>query len=163
MSIKITTKKLLIFLLTASIFALTFAYISQFVFGFQPCILCLHQRKPFFGIIALTTLALIFFKKENLQKIAFFFCIIFLLINSGIATYHVGVEQKIFHGPTVCSSQNLDEIQNLAELEKALLATKAVRCDEPEFFFLKLSMAAWNLIFCTALAVLSLLLLRRKN
>ncbi len=156
-------KRLLIFLLLSSTIALLFAYISQFIFNYQPCILCLYERKPFFAIIALTALALLFFKTKKFQKIAFYFCIIFLIINAGIAFYHVGVEQKIFQGPSTCSSQNLDEITDLEELKNALLATKAVRCDEPQFFFLNLSMAAWNLIYCLGLALLSLLLYRFAN
>lgn len=156
-------KKLLIFLLTASIIALTSAYISQFIFNYQPCILCLYQRKPFFAVIALTTLALLFFKSEKFCKIAFFTSVIFLIINSAIATYHVGVEQKIFKGPSTCSSQNLNEIDNIEELKTALLHTKAVRCDEPQFFFMKLSMAAWNAIYCAALALAAFLIYRRRN
>ena len=35
----------------ASFVALISAYISQYIFGFEPCVLCYHQRKPFFVII----------------------------------------------------------------------------------------------------------------
>ena len=161
MSIK-TNKNLLIFLFSAAALALIFAYISQFVFNYQPCILCLYQRKPFFAIIALTLSALVFFKTEKSQKTIIFFCIIFLIINAGIAFYHVGVEQKIFKGFSGCSSQNLNEINDLEELKKALLATKAVRCDQPQFFLLSLSMAAWNLIYCITIALFSFLHLQKR-
>jgi disulfide bond formation protein DsbB len=144
-----TEKKSLILLLFAAIFALVFAYISQFVFGYQPCILCLYQRVPFFVVIAVSLLAL---TAKKLQKIAVTFCAILFLINCGIAFYHVGVEQKIFTGPTTCAASNLNDFDNLEDLENALKKTKAVRCDEPQFFFLKLSMAAWNLIYCGLLA-----------
>ncbi len=150
-------------LLTSSIFALIFAYISQFGFDLQPCILCLYQRKPFFAIIALTTIAIVFFKSEKFKKIAFFFCIFFLLINVGIATYHVGVEQKIFQGPTTCSSENLNDLKNLDELRDALMKTKAIRCDVPSFVFLGLSMAAWNVIFCLGLILISIRLKKLRE
>lgn len=153
----------LILLLTSSIFALTFAYISQFGFDLQPCILCLYQRKPFFAIIALTTIAIVFFKSEKFKKIAFFFCIFFLLINVGIATYHVGVEQKIFQGPTTCSSENLNDLGNLDELRDALMKTKAIRCDVPSFVFLGLSMAAWNVFFCLGLILISIRLKKLRG
>lgn len=160
MSEKIIIKSLLIFLFISSAVALISAYIAQFGFDLQPCILCLHQRKPFFAIIALTALALIFFKSEKAKKIALFFCIIFLTINAAIAAYHVGVEKKIFRGPSVCSSENLNNIENLEELKTALMHTKAIRCDEPNFIFLDLSMAAWNFIYCTILVALTLIFLR---
>lgn len=153
----------LTFLLTSSILALVFAYISQFGFDLQPCILCLYQRKPFFAIIALATIAVVFFKSEKSKKIAFFFCIFFLLINVGIATYHVGVEKKIFQGPTTCSSENLNNLENLDELRDALMKTKAIRCDVPSFVFLGLSMAAWNVIFCLSLILISIRLKKSRE
>ena len=70
-----------------------------------------------------------------------------MLFNIGLASYHVGVEQKIFKGPSSCSSNDLNEIEDLEKLKEVLLKTKAIRCDEPQFFFLGLSMAAWNLIY----------------
>ncbi|MFZ9470707.1 MAG: disulfide bond formation protein B, partial [Rickettsiales bacterium] len=35
----------------SSFLALLLAYISEFVFNFQPCILCYYQRKPYFAIL----------------------------------------------------------------------------------------------------------------
>jgi len=149
-------KTALIFLALASIFGLTFAYISQYVFGYEPCILCLYQRKPFFAIIAAALIGVAFFKSEKSRKITFFICIALLAINCSIAFYHVGVEQKIFAGPTTCSSStNLNDITDLAELEAAFMKTKAIRCDEPTFFLLGLSMAVWNFIFCLFLIIFS--------
>ncbi|MBU6338450.1 MAG: disulfide bond formation protein B [Rickettsiales bacterium] len=141
-----------LFLLISSIAALCFAYISQYVFDMQPCVLCFYQRKPFFAIIALTSLTLIFFKSEKFKKISIYLCALLLLINIGIASYHVGVENKIFKGPTTCSaSQNLNEITDLEELKIAINNTKAIKCDEPAFIFLGVSMAGWNVIYCLGL------------
>lgn len=155
-------KKALLLLALASTLALTLAYISQFIFGYQPCVLCLYQRKPFFAIIAAALLCLTFFKSEKSKKITFFCCVGFLLINCAISFYHVGVEKKIFQGPTTCSSTNLDEIDNLEDLKIAMMKTKAIRCDEPSFVFLSLSMAAWNFLYCSFLVFLSLLFYRRN-
>lgn len=157
-------KTALIFLATSSIFALVFAYISQFVFGHEPCVLCLYQRQPFFAIIAIVALCLVFFKSSNSKKIALALCVFALTINCAIAFYHVGVEQKIFAGPTTCSSNNnLNEITDLSALEAALAQTKAVRCDQPTFFLLGLSMAAWNFLFCFGLIFASTILRRRSK
>jgi disulfide bond formation protein DsbB len=156
-------KTALIFLAISSIFALVFAYISQFVFGHEPCILCLYQRQPFFAIIAIVAVCFAFFKSHNSKKIALALCVLALTINCAIAFYHVGVEQKIFAGPATCSSDNnLNEITDLAELEAALAQTKAVRCDQPTFFLLGLSMAAWNFLFCLGL-ILAVSILRRPH
>jgi len=159
---KFQTKQILAFLLFAAAFALLSAYIAQFIFGYQPCILCLYQRTPFFLIIAISTLALFF--KDKIQSTVIFCVMILLLTNVTIASYQVGVEQKIFKGPDSCSSDNnLDAITDLEELKTAMMQTKAVRCDEPEFFFLSLSMAAWNAIYCFMLFILALSFYRNRR
>jgi disulfide bond formation protein DsbB len=159
--VKISTDKSLVFLFCAAVFALVSAYISQFYFGMEPCPLCLYQRKPFFAIIALTALTPLFFKSEKARKKILFCCALFLLINCGIALYHVGVEQKIFLGLSGCSSDALDEITDLENLKATMLKTKAVRCDVPAFVFLRLSIAAWNALYCFFLFIA--LIFTRRN
>ena len=155
------SKKLLLLLLLTSISALVIAYLAQYVFDYQPCILCLYQRLPFFLIAAISLLAL-FFKNKKLRSAVIFCGLIFLLINSTMASYQVGVEKKIFKGPDTCSTKSLENISDLKELRLAMLRTKAVRCDEPEFFFLNLSMASWNAIYC-ALLFLIIFISRKKR
>ncbi len=152
----LTTKLLTINLAIFSIFALVGAYISQYVFGFQPCILCLYQRVPFFLVIGLALL-LFWIKSEKLLKIIFFICIAVLAINAFIAFYHVGVEFKFFKGFSGCSGGNLNQITNLEDLQKALAKQPSVKCDEPQFYFLGLTMAFWNMLFCLFLVGSSIL------
>ena len=163
--LKISSKNLLIFLALAASLALILAYISQYIFDYQPCILCFYQRKPFFAVIAFAIIGLFFSKSQKSQKITVFLCAISLLINCVIAFYHVGVEQKIFKGPSTCSSASLEKITNLEDLKNAFAKTKSIRCDEPSFVFLKLSMAAWNFIYCLGLlgCILFYFFLARSN
>ncbi len=151
----ITLKHLIFCLFLSSAIALTSAYISQYIFNYQPCVLCLYQRKPFFAIIAISLISLTLLKSSKSQKITFFLCLILLLINSGIATYHVGVEEKIFTGPSTCAGAKLNESQSLEELKLALLKAPSVKCNEPQFYLLGLTMATWNLIFCLLLVIFS--------
>lgn len=160
---RITANNLLILLLVSSSFALIGAYISQYFFDLQPCILCLYQRKPFFAIIALTATALVFFKSTKNKNISILLCALLLFLNSSIALYHTGVEKKILKGPTTCSSKNLNDINNIEELKIALNKIKAVKCDEPSFIFLTLSMASWNVIYCISLFFIILFLYRKKE
>ena len=140
---------ILILLAAASTLALTGAYISQYVFGYQPCILCLYQRWPFFIIIVIYIISLLLKKQiKTLTIIA----LLSVIANIIIAGYHVGVEQKIFQGLSGCSSAvDLNKIDNLAELTEAISLISAVRCDEPQFYFLGITMAGWNLIYCLIL------------
>lgn len=157
---KFTYKNLLIFLLTASVLALSLAYISQYFFGMEPCILCFYQRKPFFAVIILSVIALAIPKLRNQQKLFARIAVLLILINSFIALYHSGVERKIFKGPNTCSASNINP-NNLEELKQILSTTKAVRCDQPQFVFLNLSMADWNVVYCLFLVVTSLVILRK--
>lgn len=143
-------KNILFLLLIACIFALVLAYISQYVFDMQPCQLCLWQRKPFFAIIGLSSLFLIIPQLKNYQNLVVKTCVILLVINSVIAFYHAGVEKKWFAGLDSCLTANLN-VDNLEDLKLALEKTKAVRCDKPQFIFLGLSMASWNMLYCLAL------------
>ena len=164
MMIKIRLNQILFFLIFTAIFALSFAYISQYFFGHQPCNLCLYQRKPFFIIIAICSLTLAFFKAKKAKKIAIYLSILTLIINAAIAVYHVGVEQKIFKISESCVSTIKAEYSSLEELQTALAQAPVARCDEPTFFFLGFSMAFWNIFFCLGLAVFTAFLYRlRKN
>jgi len=156
-------KNYLLLALFTSFVALISAYISQYFFGFEPCILCYHQRKPFFTIIAISLIFLFIKKLINYQKIGVILCALAFLINAVIAFYHSGVELKIFAGPDSCSSSNFDNIDNIEQLRIAMLATKAIRCDEPQFYFLNLTMANWNFIYCICLVLFFIFLSRAKS
>ena len=158
----LTHQHLLILLAFYSVCALIAAYISQFIFDLQPCVLCLYQRVPFFVVTIIAVIAALLLKSEKSKKIVLFTCLGALLINVGIASYHVGVEKKIFEGPSGCSGSNLDEINNLEELKVAIKAAKAVRCDKPSFIYLGLSMAAWNVIYCLFLIGTTFIILPRN-
>lgn len=157
-------KNLLIFLALSSLLALISAYIAEFGFNLQPCILCLHQRKPFFAILILSIIAIILISNKKYQKLIFFICLILLFSNIVIASYHVGVEQKIFQGPSSCSTtQNLNSITDLRELEKALSKASTIKCSEPAFTFLNISMAGWNTLYCLSLLTLTIYLNRKTQ
>lgn len=155
-------KNMLFFLLLASISALFLAYVSEYGFDMKPCILCLYQRKPFFIVILLTAAVLFlpYFKRHKILAIEL--AMVVLLINAGIASYHVGVEKKIFSGPITCSgiSSNPDTIE---ELKVVLKLTKPVPCNKPQFVMFGISMAGWNVIYCLGLVVCCLLFLNKNR
>jgi disulfide bond formation protein DsbB len=130
-------------------FALMGAYIAEYIFDLQPCILCLYQRKPYFAIVILTLIFLLFKKLKKYYSIAIYLIFLLFLVNFLIAFYHSGVELHLFQGPKSCVvSDNLNDIDNLEDLKNKILETRAIRCDKPEFYFLGLTMTNWNLIYC---------------
>ena len=158
-------KHLLILLTFYSLIALICAYIAQHVFDFQPCILCLYQRAPFFLLIIICATCLTF-RLKKFEKIALFLSILLLIANSTLAFYQVGVEKKIFQGPTNCQTSNdLNKITDLEELKKEISQIRAVRCDKPSFVIFGLSMAFFNAIYCLILASSTIYLIctRKRN
>ena len=129
-----------------------FALISEYVFGFAPCSLCLIQRYPHI-LVAMSSVWLIFFKTHNV----FLYPVNTLVMALSIilASYHVGVEQSIFQGPQSCSSSNLPLVseKSAEALLKEILNTSAIRCNEVTWSFMGLSMATWNLILSIALFI----------
>ena len=129
-----------------------FALISEYVFGFAPCSLCLIQRYPHI-IVAVTSVWLIFFRTHNV----FLYPVNTLVMALSIilASYHVGVEQSIFQGPQSCSSSNLPLVseKSAEALLKEILNTSVIRCNEVTWSFMGLSMATWNLILSIALFI----------
>ena len=137
---------------TISFSMILFALISENVFGFDPCSLCLIQRYPHI-LVAVTSVWLIFFRTHNV----FLYPVNTLVMASSIilASFHVGVEQSIFQGPQSCSSSNLSLVseKSAEALLKEILNTSVIRCNEVTWSFMGLSMATWNLILSIALFI----------
>ncbi len=161
-NISLNLKNILLLLLVTSSFSLAFAYSSEIFFGLKPCILCLYQRVPYFIIVLIAIIALILCKKDSLRKIAAILCVLSLFVNSAIAFYHVGVEQKIFKLTEKCED-DFGKATSIEELRQMISSSKLGKCDEPEFFFLGLTMAFWNMIFCFGLGIFSIFFLRRVS
>ena len=129
-----------------------FVLISEHVFEFVPCSLCLIQRYPHM-LVAITSVWIIFFRTHNF----FLYPVNTLVMALSIilASYHVGVEQSIFQGPQSCSSSNLSLVseKSAETLLKEILNTSVVRCNEVIWSFMGLSMATWNLILSIALFI----------
>ena len=131
---------------------LLFAFISEHVFGFAPCSLCVIQRYPHL-LVCITSMWLIFFKTHNV--FLYPFNTLMMALSIILAAYHVGVEQSIFEGPQSCSSSNLSLVseKSAVALLQDILNTPVVRCNEVTWSFMRLSMASWNLILSICLFI----------
>lgn len=137
--------------------ALATAFISQYVYGLQPCVLCIYQRWPYGVVIALGILGLAFAYKSP-KTGSFFLGAIALTFaaNAGIAFYHTGVERhwwkSFLEGCAVPSIEG-----NITDVMARIAATPAARCDEIPWTdpVIGLSMANYNVMVCLALAILA--------
>jgi disulfide bond formation protein DsbB len=124
--------------------ALIGAYTLQYGFGFEPCHLCLWERWPYWltVVAALVTLAL------GVPRTGIVLVVPLMVIGTGIAVFHVGVEQGIFALPESCVAG--EQAQSIEQLRQ-MLAQAPARCDQVSVSFLGASLAFWNLVLSAAL------------
>ena len=131
----------LIFIL--SLIAILSALIAEYLFNLQPCKMCIYQRFPYYFIICIILLFYFLKKTESL----FLYLLIELSIFYGLfySTWHVGIEQKIFNGPSGCST-SLNLSSSTKDLKEQILNQDIVSCSEITWTLLGLSAATINLI-----------------
>lgn len=143
-----------LFILIASGLALAGAYLSEYVFGLAPCLLCYYQRYAYWAVMALCIIALI--AKNHSRKTYLLFtllAIVGLLIETGIAFFHMGVEYKWFEMLSGCKG-SLDYLDTITTLDN-IDYEPVIPCDQPPFVYI-LSMAGWNMIYAFAIFAISL-------
>jgi len=148
----------LIFLLATGS-AIIGALLSQYVWGFNPCNLCIFQRIPYYVIIALSILAILLRSKQTSLMLLLGFCIIAFVAEIGIAGFHVGVEQKWWTGTESCGGG--DVASSIEALRAQIMGAPISRCDDPSFYFLGITMAAWNFIYSIGLLIFTIYSLKR--
>jgi len=113
------------------------ALFSQYVGGLYPCEMCYWQRWPHGAAILLAIGA--FISPVRARPLVLLAALA-ILVSGAIGVYHAGVEIGWWEGITVCTT-------NIATSLEDILKVPLVRCDEIQWAFLGLSLAAWNAIF----------------
>lgn len=154
------------FIALVSLGALGAALTSEVVLGLEPCMLCIYQRAPYAFAIVLGLIILIFRKNTRIVAGTILLSGLAFLINSGIALYHSGVEQKWWRSAVEgCAVPSFgDEPQSILE---NILSAPTARCDEIPWAdpILSLSMANYNVALCFGLfmvCVISFVLIKRR-
>ena len=132
--------------------------------GLPPCELCLTQRAVYWLAATVAAGGLILLRFQGQEPAARFICLALALVFGGetlVAAYHAGVEWKWWPGPAACTGGHthvsLDDLKAFAQGRHVAI----VRCDQPAFRLLGLSMAGWNALIALKLTVLSFVSARR--
>ena len=133
-----------------SFLILTSALIIEYVFGYQPCSLCLIERIPY-GLSIIILLLNFLFKKDQV-----FYSVLLMLIflfSAIISIYHLGIEQDLLEESSICTSQNLDLITK----EQILNSLKElnISCKNVAFKIFGLSLTTYNILASILMFVLS--------
>jgi disulfide bond formation protein DsbB len=142
-----------VFILIVALTSLSVSLIAEHSFDKEPCILCLYQRAPFLitGLLAITSLCLK--SSSNLIPMTFMLCALIYLLGTGIATYHVGIEQ---HWWSSGCSGNLNQNVTLEQLRASLMQKAIKSCDDADWVLFGISMATYNVFFSSALGLASI-------
>ncbi len=157
------------FALVASLAMLAAAHAFERFAGLAPCNLCLKQREVFWGAVAISALAtgwaVLSRASRGTPRIASFLLFAVFLTGAITATFHAGGELKWWALPATCSSAgapaDLESLTALALGTGPALEFQA--CDAVAWSFLGVSMAGWNALLSSALALFSLLAAKRPK
>lgn len=144
----ISARTLAILAAAGSAFLLLAALFYQWL-GYVPCELCILQRWPHLAAVVIG--ALIAFRDVHLLR---WLGALATALACAFAAFHAGVEFGWWQGPTACTG-GLGDISAMStqDLMARLQSAPVVRCDQPQWYFLGLTMAAWNAIFSAILTV----------
>ncbi len=136
-----------------SLGVLAFALVMEHAFGVAPCVLCTYQRVPFaltagFGLFG-AAMPLSPARRRAVVAIAG----TIFAAGAAIAFYHTGVEQGWWGGTAACTGEDISRPMTLDDMNAALSATPAARCDEIPWTLFGFSLSALNLAGSSALAL----------
>ena len=124
-----------------SIIAIGSALIAEYFFNIQPCKLCLKQREPYYALIIVIFIFILF----KLQKKIWFYISIQIISIYGLfySIWHVGIENKMLTGPLGCSG-GLDVTSDATKLKEQILSKAVISCEDVIWSFFGLSTATIN-------------------
>jgi disulfide bond formation protein DsbB len=132
-------------------------YYVQYVMLLAPCPLCLEQRMAFYVSIplaALLWLGAAYGASRKVLVLGFIVIAGFMLWNTGLASYHAGVEWKFWQGPTDCSGP-IDKIGSVNNMLNQLQRISLVRCDEAAIRILGISLSGYDALVSLFLTVVA--------
>jgi disulfide bond formation protein DsbB len=138
------------------------ALISQYRGGLIPCELCLLQRWPWAAAIVAAIVVVLVGSRTALPLAALLFGAIFA-VSAAFASYHVGVEQHWFAGPSTCTASGAGHAKTIEEMRELILKSAPVQCDQVQWSLFGVSMAGWNLVGSLTMLACCIAVARRRG
>ena len=119
--------------------------------GYAPCELCILQRWPHLAAVVVGALILLTGFRAAWAGLG----MLAAAVATAFAVYHTGVELQWWAGPAACSG-GLGDLSQMStgDLLARIRGAQVIRCDQPAWVFLGLSMAAWNALISAGLTAL---------
>ncbi len=141
--------------------ALCVAWLAQYAGGLAPCELCYLQRYGYWAAIVLGVVTITQNNAPRRRGIFLGLTGLALLVVTGIAIFHVGVEHGWWEGSSACVGAATTG-QSIDQMTATIMNAPLVRCDTPAFVMFGISMAGYNALYSLALAALTLLGAKRS-
>jgi disulfide bond formation protein DsbB len=132
-------------------------FFFQYVLGYPPCPLCLEQRNAFYICVPLAALLGLggsYGASRKVMILGFAVIVVAMLWNTGLSSYHAGVEWKFWVGPTDCSGP-VNNFGSAADLMKKLQNIRIVRCDVAAWRLFGISLAGYDVLVSLALVAIA--------
>ena len=147
-------------LVVLSTISISFAFFVEYVLGFEPCILCLYQRAPYYLLMLIGIMGLVFKDSKHLIYLA-------LLVFLGsiiLAGYHSGIEREWFNPTSTCNPGfNIPADASVDEIREMLYDAPIATCTRAAFKIFGVSMTEWNLILNICLFLGTIWFVRRRR
>ncbi len=142
-----------------AVIALAGVLVGQYGFGLQPCELCLLQRLPYGAVVVVALAMLALPTSARLRGLATGLVAVAFVIGTGLASYHVGVENH-WWASAVCHASGSLKISP-ADLAAALTQrAPPPPCDQVQWTLFGITLAGYNAVLSLILALYSLGVLR---
>jgi disulfide bond formation protein DsbB len=141
-------------ILAVGLGSLAMAFAAQYVFGLEPCVLCLYQRVPYGVAAVLAAAALTVAAADRVRTWLVGLCAAVFLAGAALAFYHVGVEHHWWGSFAACGGKlatglTVEDLK--AQLSGGAPASKP--CDQVDWTLFGVSLAGYNAIFSLVLGV----------
>jgi len=131
----------------------------EHVLGYQPCALCLDQRKAFYVSVPLAALLCLGAGHGASRKALFLGFLVIaavMLWNTGLSVFHAGVEWKFWAGPADCSGP-VTNLGSAGDMLSRLQTIRIPRCDDAAWRLFGISMAGYDVLISAFLAAVAAL------
>lgn len=151
-------KKIVYGIFFFSIVSILFAFYLQYILGHAPCKLCIYQRVPYYLIIVIGVINLLF---NKYLKFSLFLISVLLLSELFISGYHTLSTFGIIEY-TGCESATLPT--DINQLKEALLNDKlVVTCSNANLKFFGIPLSFYNTLFSTFFLLIIILNAYKKK
>lgn len=137
--------------LLVSLGSLAVAFAGQYVFGLEPCILCLYERVPYAVAAVLAGIALGAPSAGPWRVRLIAAAAAVFLAGAALAFYHVGVEEHWWGSIAACGGALATDFG--AEDLRSIGANDLKPCDRVDWRLFGISLAGYNVIISLIFAV----------